>query len=145
MLMNVVIRPVQEKDQEQIVMVFMDTFNSAGENWSEENARKHIREAPIEGCNYVAEVDGKMIGILLAFPLTKVNGTELFIDILAVRPEYQNQGIGKELWKIGEQYIKDHGLVGICLQANPKLKSFVWYKRMGLKQSGWTELFAPTD
>lgn len=140
--MNVVIRPVQERDQDQIVVVFVDSFNSAGENWSEENARKHIREAPLEGCNYAAEVDGKMAGILLAFPLTKVNGTELFIDILAVRPEYQNQGIGKELWAKGEQYIKDHGLVGISLQANPKLKSFGWYKRMGLKQSGWTELFA---
>ncbi|MEK7500411.1 MAG: GNAT family N-acetyltransferase [Patescibacteria group bacterium] len=129
------------RDQlDEVAELFFVTFTRVGEEWTHENARKHVDESFFGECHFVAKEKNKIIGMLLAFPLTKVAGTELFIDTIAVSPDYQKMGIGTMLINKAFEYAKLRGFVAVSLQANKKLQSYNWYKSLGLSETGWIEL-----
>jgi len=131
---------MSRKQLDEVVDLFFNTFTQVGEEWNRENAKKHIEESFFGECHFVAKEKNKIIGVLLAFPLTKVAGTELFIDTIAVRPDYQKMGIGTMLINKAFEYVRLHGFVAVSLQANKKLQSYHWYKSLGLSETGWIEL-----
>lgn len=135
-----VIEPMKKEHITEVSNLFYETFSAVGESWTLEHAQKHITESFFGECHYIAKDRNKIVGVLLAFPLTKVAGTELFIDTIAVHPNFQKKGIGTKLINTAFAYAKKHNLVAVSLAANAKLHSFKWYKSLGLSPTGWVEL-----
>jgi ribosomal protein S18 acetylase RimI-like enzyme len=141
--MNIQIELMRETDLAEVVKIFVDTFNASGEHWSHEFAAENIKEGFFGKCHYIALVDKKIVGFILAIPLTRELGTELFVASIAVIPEYQNQGVGQLLWDKMESYAQENKFAAIRLLTNPNFKSYKWYKQMGFKESNWIEVFKP--
>ena len=137
---DVVIRPMTEADLPAVTQVFLVCFNAAGEEWSLETAQKQVKESFAGDCHYVACVGEQIVGCVLGFPMTREQGTDLFIDVIAILPEFQYQKIGTQLWSEAVAYAKRHQLHGLRLLANRSFSSFAWYQRMGFSESGWVEL-----
>ncbi|MDO8452187.1 MAG: GNAT family N-acetyltransferase, partial [bacterium] len=121
--------------------VFLQTFNSVGEVWNKETSLAHIEENFIESYSFVARENNQAVGILIGLPITRDSGQELFIDTVAVLPNYQAKGIGKALMETASELAKEKGFVALRLLASPKLNSFDWYKNKGFEESGWVEVF----
>lgn len=138
---DISVRKFGESDLKEIIEVFKKTFRNIGEDWSDSSSLQHVKENINDNYCYLAEVNGNVVGMMLASIQTRVKGPELFIDTFAVLPEYQKKGIGQKLMDISHKIVKDEGLVGISLLANPELESFDWYKKEGMKESGWVELY----
>ena len=139
--MNIQIELMKEEQLDDVANIFLSSFNDLGEGWTFETSRKNIEEGFFGDCHYVARIDGKIVGFILAIPLTRELGQELFVSSIAILPEFQNQGIGKQLWDKMESFGKENKFVAIRLLTNPHLKSFDWYKEMGFEESGWIEAF----
>ncbi|MCR4326689.1 MAG: GNAT family N-acetyltransferase [Candidatus Roizmanbacteria bacterium] len=125
---------------DEVADLFYATFTAAGEKWTRERAKKHIIESYFGECHYVVKKGTAIVGVLLAFPLTKVAGTELYIDTIAVHPQFQKNGIGTMLITAALEYAKKNDLVAVSLSAHAKLKSFTWYQSLGFVPTGWVEL-----
>lgn len=134
---------LSEADIESAGDLFYDVFGppGIGESWTKETASQHVSENSFrkDFC-FVAREDGHLVGLLLAFPLARDDSVDLFVDTIAVLPNFQFQGIGKELLNQVLRVAQHNGLSGYRLLANPKLTSFKWYKKLGMKESGWIEL-----
>jgi ribosomal protein S18 acetylase RimI-like enzyme len=137
------IRKFAHSDTPAVAQIYVTAFLAIGENWSMENATKHVEEAVFANdCHYVAvDNSDKIVGFLLAFPSTTVGGTELFIDTIAVLPAYQGAGVGRDLMNTAIDYAQRHRLVAISLSAKPGLASCTWYQKLGFQESGWVEMY----
>jgi len=60
---------------------------------------------------HLLEVDGAVVGVLVAEP----RPDHLFVDVVAVRPAAQRQGIGRRLMGFAEQEARRRGLVEVRL------------------------------
>lgn len=138
---KVLIRKIERPDLKGVSTVFRNVFKSVGENWSARSSAQHVMENFNKEYCYLAEKDGKIVGIMLANIQTRVKGPELFIDTIAVLPDIQKNGLGQRFLDLAAEIVNDEGLVGLSLLANPSLKSFAWYKKNGIKESGWVELY----
>ena len=139
--MNIRVELMNEEQINEVAKVFVESFNDVGEQWSIENATQNIKEGFFGECHYVALVEDKIVGFILAIPLTRELGLELFVASVAVLPDYQKHGVGKMLWNKVESYGKENKYAAIRLLTNPNLKSYEWYKEMGFKESDWIEVF----
>lgn len=139
--MKINIRRINNKEIDKYANVFVQTFNESEKSWSVESSKKHILENMNESTSWGAFDDEKLVGMLIAKPSTIGNNTMLYVDTIAVIPEYQHKGIGKLLWQKLEEYIKDKDIQGVQLLANKEFDSYKWYKDMGFVESGWIELY----
>jgi ribosomal protein S18 acetylase RimI-like enzyme len=72
-------------------------------------------------------------------------GTQLYLGTLAVAPEAQTQGVGRQLLATADTYARQHGCATIkitVLSARPEL--LAWYERHGYARTGATEPFPAT-
>ena len=141
--MEVEISRMKESELGQVARIFRTVFNATGEEWTEESVKGHIKENYFEKYHYVARCKGRIVGFLMAIPLTREKGMELFIDSIAVLPDFQKKEVGRKLWEKAIASAKENNLVGIRLLSNPRLPSYKWYKDMGYIESGWVELHKP--
>jgi predicted N-acetyltransferase YhbS len=144
--MKPLIRQLQETDYQNSADIFYEVFgpDGCGETWTKETSFAHIKEnAFAPQYNFCVENEEGMIGIIIAFPMIRDDGTDLFIDAIAVTSNEQGNGIGKMLWEKVVQVAKENKLKNVRLLANPHLPSFQWYKKMNLQETGWTELAKP--
>lgn len=90
------------------------------------------------------KTDGKIIGYILAHPwndlnippklntmITCKNGCDIFIHDLAIHPEFQNQGIGRELFTNLSFQNKQVGFSLVAIQ-----NSLTFWSKFGFKQIG---------
>lgn len=83
--------------------------------------------------SFVAEADGKIVGgVWGAF-----NGRRLWVYHLAVKPEYQNQGVGTKLFKAVEEAAIEIGVPKMSLGVElTNLKVVPFYEKFGFKAEG---------
>lgn len=146
--MKLSIRQLQEADYQKAADIFHEVFgpDGCGETWTEETSLAHIKENAFAAqFNFCVEKEGKMIGIIIAFPMIRDDATDLFIDAIAVKSNEQGNGIGKMLWEKTEQAAKENKLKHVRLLGNPHLPSFQWYKKMNFQETGWIELAKSLD
>jgi ribosomal protein S18 acetylase RimI-like enzyme len=61
----------------------------------------------------------------------------LFVDNVAIAPEHQGKGLGRELISFAEDRAKSYGLPEICLYTNEKmLEKLAVYRRLGFEETG---------
>jgi ribosomal protein S18 acetylase RimI-like enzyme len=75
----------------------------------------------------------------------KKKGAKLYLGMLTVSPELQDQGIGKQLLAEAEEYAKQNHCSGIIMTViSIRHELISWYERQGYYATGETEPF-PTD
>ena len=134
------IRLVQGEDVETL----FEIRTSVKENYQsrQEIAKLGITPASVakmldkECCAWIAEVKSQPVGFSIA------NLTEKTILGLFVLPEFENQGIGRALMEITEDWFKKQGIKEISLLTgnDPTFRAYGFYLHLG-----WTAVGLETD
>ena len=133
--MDVLIREEEKNDYDEIKKINDLAFG-------QENEGKMI-EVLRETLDYnlklslVAEIKNKIVGYISFYPIIIKNEKEEFTVLslapMAVRPEYQNKGIGSKLVKRGIEVGREYGFGAVIVVGHPK-----YYPRFGFKPaSNW--------
>ena len=133
--MIVLVSPESEKDYEDITRCNHLAFKQKGEGTLVEAIRKNPKFIP--ELSLIAEVDAKIIGHILFFPVIiqsdSNNFTSLSLAPMSVLPKYQNRGIGTELVKSGLEKAGELGFESVIVLGHEK-----YYPRFGFKPaSNW--------
>jgi aminoglycoside 3-N-acetyltransferase I len=83
------------------------------------------------GKAFVAVMDDRIAGVLIFKTEQWWNGRVLLIEDLAVKDEFKNQGIGKQLIDKIENYAKSNKIKTISFSTNRKSSSIKFYKKQG--------------
>lgn len=124
-----IIRQENVKDYEEVYQLVKEAFASAEHaDGNEQELVTALRkgDAFVPELSLVAEIDGKLVGYIL-FTKAKVGEWEvLAMAPLAVKPEYQKQGVGAALIGEGHRIAKDLGY-----EYSIVLGSEIYYPRFG--------------
>ena len=111
-----IIREMKPEDYDQIYSMWQITSKRAlSEADSRQGIEKYLARNP--GMSMVAEIDGKIVGTVLAGH----DGRRGFIHHMAVMPQFRRHGIGKKLAKAATDKIFEDGIDKIhifCYQNN---------------------------
>jgi len=87
---------------------------------------------------YVAEVDGKVIGVLSIHEQEKDRWMDqvfvqrgFWLDNLFILPEFIGQGVGKLLFQFAQDLCRDRGISSLYLFSDPNARGF--YSKAGAK------------
>lgn len=76
----------------------------------------------------VAEVDGKVVGVIVG----TLDGTRAYFYRLAVDPNYQGHGVGKELVQALEKRFRQRGATQVIIMVNQDNKKVIpFYHNLG--------------
>lgn len=99
------------------------------------NQDEYVTKQIQRGEYFVKEIDGRVAGIA-SF---RKRGNKMYIETLAVHPDIQSNGIGKELIEFAKQYTKEAGLDTLCACAFFDYGNKDYYLKQGfslLKRTG---------
>ncbi|OGP56518.1 MAG: GNAT family N-acetyltransferase [Deltaproteobacteria bacterium RBG_13_52_11b] len=134
------IRPEREEDHAAIDEVNRGAFGRENEARLVENLRRSSTFIP--ELSLVAVKDVSVVGHLLFSPIAIQMGNSnlpaLALAPVAVRPEYQNQGIGSQLVRHGLRQCRDLGHKVIVVVGHPE-----YYPRFGFSSARAKGLEAP--
>lgn len=101
--------------------------------WSKEKAVEYLTDFfnMEKFVGYVAEDGHEIIGGIFAHEKVWWNNSEIFVEEMFVKPEYQRKGYGTLLLKQIEAYIKENGLAGITLSTNKYAPAPDFYQKNG--------------
>jgi N-acetylglutamate synthase-like GNAT family acetyltransferase len=97
-------------------------------------SKKSIAELIDQGKYYV-QIDGKVVGGAGFSERGDTSGV-FVLNWIAVNPDYKNKGVGKYLYQVVEQRVKDSGAKMIILNAGSGEDNRFFYTKMGLKEVG---------
>lgn len=129
------IRHAVEKDLESIKVIYEKAFYGMdGILMYYPNFSEYVRNCINLGVSYVAVVEDKVCGMSFAYEVPDIEcGKSLYIDILAVLPEYQKRGIGKALLNHLKKVAKEEGYMELSLRTACYLDAYEIYKKIGFK------------
>lgn len=136
------IRKMKEEDLPQCGEIYSKAFPIEywGIDWNPDNAREYLKDyyGQKKFVGYVYEEDDTIIGCV--FALRKISGSknEIHINEMAVLPESQGRGIGRQLLKAIIDYSKEEGLAGVVLYTSEHAPAFKFYEKNGFKLSQGT-------
>lgn len=136
------IRIMNYSDLAQCGMIYAKAFPPEhwGIDWTAENAAEYLQDLfeQKKFVGYVYEENDKVLGCI--FALRKISGSkeELYINEMAVLPERQRLGIGKQLLNAVKDYSKDQELAGIVLYTSKYAPAAKFYEKSGFKISDGT-------
>jgi len=85
--------------------------------------------------------DNKIVGSVYL----QKNRSQMYLGVLAVSPEFQDRGIGRELLAAAEEYASKHNCNRIMMTVISIRRELVdWYKRRGYRETGEVNPF-PDD
>ena len=86
--------------------------------------------------SYVAVCEEFVCGVLLAYEKTDMEwGKVVYIELLAVMPEYQRKGFGKELLNKVKEDSQNNGIRGLSLRTGCYMDSYQIYKNYGFRDT----------
>lgn len=136
------IRKMQQADLERCGMIYAKAFPMEhwGIDWTAANATEYLRDyfEQKRFVGFVCEENGQVSGCV--FALCKISGSkeEIYINEMAVLPERQGCGIGKQLLNAVKDYSKSKGLAGMVLYTNEHAPAARFYEKNGFQLSRGT-------
>lgn len=122
--MGILVRQETPTDYAEIYALVQQAFATAEHKDGDEQdlvVKLRGSAAFVPELSLVAEINGRLVGYIL-FTKAKVgNQSILVLAPLAVLPQYQRQGIGKELIKAGEKIAEKLEFSGISVIGNPQV------------------------
>ena len=108
-----------------------------GIDWTQENAAAYLQDffEQKKFVGYVYEEEGKVQGCILA--LRKICGSreEMYIQEMAVLPQRQGRGIGKQLLDTVGAYCREQKLAGMVLYTSSHAPAARFYETNGFQVS----------
>lgn len=138
--MNVLIKSMEYSDIDDASYIFYKSFNSVGQKWTLEFTKKRIEQYFDQDTCWVALADNKIVGILTSKVDYVLDHKELYIDVIAVLPEFNKLGIGTSLIQHATNYATNNNLTCLWLLSNPNIYSYNWYISSGFRESSWKVL-----
>ena len=137
------IRLANRKDFNEISQIIKEEYGKPpyDEKWTKQSALQTLNYYSKWGKIYVAEIDKKVIGLLIIHKELYNNGTQLHIKELAVKAEFQGKGIGKALMRNAEEFAKKNKVKMIYLTTSLDAPAFHFYKKIGYIPSKKTVFF----
>jgi ribosomal protein S18 acetylase RimI-like enzyme len=84
---------------------------------------------------FVAEVDGRVLGMVTLCLFTTLTGTKAYLDHLVVAPEVRRRGVGRALMRYAIEQARAAGASRIDLTANGKKRAGRrLYRSLGFEQ-----------
>ncbi len=121
------IRPAAKPDCPAILEVMFSTSMSRESSWWR-NTVESLETKLASGGGFVAEVDGRVVGCIMHV----VSGTDLVLRGLAVRPEFEDRGIGTALVEAVEAGARARDLPRVLLAVSTSnLEVCDYYLRLG--------------
>jgi putative acetyltransferase len=140
--MLVQIRPETLNDYPVIKEVNDEAFGQANEGLLIEKLRSNPDFIP--GLSLVAALEGKVIGHILFFPIAVNQDADSFPSLalapMAVRPDYQNKGIGGQLIQKGLEKAKELGFDSVIVLGHKD-----YYPRFGFVPAARWKIKSPFD
>jgi len=136
------IRKMMESDLAPCGMIYARAFPMEhwGIDWTAENAAEYLRDffEQKRFVGYVYEENAEVLGCI--FSLCKISGSkeEMYIQEMAVLPQRQGQGIGRELLNAVKAYCKQKNLAGLVLYTSKYAPAAGFYERNGFEVSDGT-------
>ena len=136
------IRKMKKEDLQQCGEIYAMAFPIEywGIDWNPDNAKEYLLDyyEQRKFVGYVYEEDDTIIGCI--FAICKISGSkkELYINEMAVVPERQGQGIGRQLLNEILDYSRKAGLAGVVLYTSEYAPAFKFYEKNGFKLSQGT-------
>jgi len=126
-LSQIIIRPAHASEYDRIARVWMESWVSTGlEDASDSLLEKLRARVPMEvekGWSlYVADDNGRLAAMLA------MHLPDRYLDQLFVAPEYQGNGLGRQLLAFTRQHLPDEIWLR-CVRENEK--AWRWYEREG--------------
>jgi aminoglycoside 6'-N-acetyltransferase I len=102
-------------------------------HWTDVTAKRYLQEiaATPRFVGFTIAVDGNIAGAAFCHERTWWTKDELYMDELFIAPEYQRQGLGKQLLQFIEAYIKEKKLAGFTLLTNRYMPAPEFYRKNG--------------
>lgn len=136
------IRRMERSDLAQCGMIYAKAFPAEhwGIDWTAENAAEYLQDyfEQKRFVGYVYEEKAAVTGCI--FALCRISGSkkELWINEMAVLPEQQGRGIGRQLLNAVKDYCQAAGLAGIVLYTSRYAPAAGFYEKSGFKVSDGT-------
>lgn len=138
--MGISIINMDKSHLEEASIIFYKAFNAVGQKWTLEFTKKRIEQYFNTDTCWIALEGTKVVGILTSKIDYVVDHQELYIDIIAVLPEFNNKGIGNSLMQQATEYAISNNFPCLWLTANPSIYSYKWYINSGFRESSWKNL-----
>lgn len=109
-------------------------------DWNAENAAEYLSDffEQKHFVGYVYEDNYEIVGCVFAVRKRSGSKEEVHIQEMAVLPEKQGTGIGKQLLNTIKDYCKKHDLAGVVLYTSEYAPAAEFYKRNDFKISRGT-------
>jgi ribosomal protein S18 acetylase RimI-like enzyme len=128
------IRPFEQTDEAQVIALWQEC--GLVRSWNDPHLDIARKQAARDGLFLVAEMEGSVIGTLMA----GYDGHRGSINYIGVRPANRKMGIGRALMSAAEHRLLERGCPKINLQARiDNLEAVEFYRRLGY------ETFAVVD
>lgn len=138
---EILVLKMEEVDIEETAKVSTEAFNFVNQGETEEESLEYIKRVFSFDCNYVAKEKKRVVG----FIVSQSREDHVYIEALAVHPQYMNKGIGKLLLNKVLTIGKENGFKQFKMTADPKSIAYSWYSKIGFKETGWVELILDTN
>ncbi len=136
------IRAMKSSDLPQCGAIYAKAFSPEhwGVDWTAENAAEYLQDyfEQKRFVGYVYEENNEIVGCL--FALCRISGSreELYIHEMAVLPERQGAGIGKQLLNAVKDLCQSRGLAGMVLYTSEYAPAARFYEKNGFQLSKGT-------
>ncbi len=128
------IRKAEKKDLKDIGKLMLKEFSKFpfNERVKLDAILKSLKYYYYDAEIYVA-VDKKICGVLVFQIELWWEGKVIIVQDLAIKKEFQNKKIGKELMNFLERFAKKNNIKKIHFETNKKSSSISFYKKLGYK------------
>ncbi len=131
--MEMIIREMKQDDIATCAEILCSVYNNElwQCRWTKEVATEYLTDFfdMRKFVGYVLADGEEIVGGIFAHEKVWWNNSEVFVEEMFVKPEYQRNGYGSLLLKKVEEYIKENGLAGITLSTNKYAPAPQFYKR----------------
>ncbi len=136
------IREMRESDLKQCGCIYAKAFPKEhwGIDWTADNAAEYLRDffEQKRFVGYVYEENNRLSGCIFALCRLSGSKTEICINEMAVLPERQGCGIGRQLLEAVKAYCAAGGLAGIVLYTSRYAPAAAFYEKNGFRVSDGT-------
>lgn len=136
------IRSMRETDLQPCGAIYAKAFPAEywGTDWNDENATEYLSDyfEQKRFVGYVHEEDNEITGCIFAVRRIAGSREEIYINEMAVLPEKQGRGIGRQLLNAILEYCRENDLAGAVLYTNEHAPAFRFYEKNGFKVSQGT-------
>jgi len=131
------IRSVVSTDLESIKLIYEKAFDrSEGVLKYYQGFSEYVEFCIKQRYAYVAVEEDTVCGVLLAYVIPDMlAGNVVYIELLAVMPEYQRKGFGTELLNKVKEDAQNNGIVELSLRTGCYMDSYQIYKNYGFRDT----------